>query len=37
MYPVGKCAFAPSVCWVLFESAHYLPAGYEPGELAGTF
>jgi len=19
--------------WVLFESAHYLPAGYEPGEL----
>ena len=23
--------------WVLFESAHHLPAGYEPGELMGTF
>ena len=25
------------LCWVLFESAHHLPAGYEPGELMGTF
>ena len=25
------------LCWVLFESAHHLPAGYEPGELVGTF
>jgi len=25
------------LCWVLFESAHHLPAGYEPGKLMGTF
>ena len=25
------------LCWVLCKSAHHIPAGYEPGELVGTF
>jgi len=38
MYPVGSLQSTHWVlCWVLFESAHHLPAGYEPGELMGTF